>query len=472
MKSYWHATISIVIVFAAVIGLQLAAAAVEHSVPPGSKVIVDVIGDGEPEAVVAVVGDKPVAVKLPAPAEDVLLTPTTQPTTQPTTKPVPEYDFVVRKGQSLPSSTLLGGGTYLDPIVVAVERGGVWNGSLSLNRSHVYYVAFGEGPKPLFKSATGIRVSSNISNVMVRGFAFDASGVALNSKGNGIAGSPVDKVRDITFEDNTFIEHWNGFSIHPKVQGDESLYWKNVTISYNRFIDPKGNTSHSGHGGYIEGVNGLVFYENGIFSAGRNKSRVDIFAHGLYSQAGILDAVYERNLIGWAESAGMQVRGPDRDSKNRKHDSDPGPIVIGNVVVDAAVGLIVNGRTVTVRKNIVSDGHFHNATKDGRRVQWHGEGGIQVHAGFGPFKDNTRFLHGAPEPLPGEYRMPAFDLSPRQPKEGNLWPWGFSTAGVDQGNNVNSPARVSFDDLIQRGRAGEPIGRLVDEAHARAAAAR
>ena len=367
-------------------------------------------------------------------------------------QPPQSVDLLVKAGEDL-KQRLAGirAGTAAKPFLVGLERGGQWDETITVNKSNVHFGATGNGARrPRVKANTGVEFENNVGNVRFSGIDFEGNG----NKGHGVD-LIANGVSNVTFEDCLFQNFSGGLTAHrDPLDMLKPPVISNLALRRCRFLDMMDDDPKEGHGVFAAQVDGLTVEECFIHKAGWNKKhrtgaqKFDIFTHGIYDQAGNKRCVYRRNVLVCCESVGIQARGP-LVKPTDAHDGSASPQLVNNVMIDCAIGMIVNGPRATVTGNLVVPGHYHSTQKTG-------QGGMMCHVGAGKVANNVR-LGGGKAPAGGQVKMKAWDVSKRQPQD-KAWWWWNKALTTDVENNLDKPqAKVDdakLDALIQEGRNG------------------
>jgi hypothetical protein len=378
--------------------------------------------------------------------------PPSTPTPPPATAPEPRPgDIVVHKGDDLSDAAArLGQGRTL-----YLERGGVWPETLVIRDDGVRVLPIGVGNRPTIKAEMGIILARGVKDLAVDGLALvnnrDTGG------GNGIraivAGGRRWQFTDLTidnFMDNVVIHH-------PKEdQGPMAEWNQDVRFVRCRLTDAVGGPgTFDGQGAFVGNVAGLLFDTCLIDNNGwlvDQRPVASIWRHGLYIAFFNSGVILNGNILSRNVSYGAQVRSP-ADNPNDM------TIVTGNLCIDNAIGLLVNGTKAQCQSNVNIPGHYH--TTPGI----HGQGALTAHVGAGSVQNNLSL--GGPAPVKGkQWRMPAFTIAPREREQG--WEWN-KPVNPTTANNVSFPdLQLDLTDIIRRARSGEDIGKCRDEGMSKA----
>ncbi len=318
-------------------------------------------------------------------------------------------------------------------------------------KSNTNYV--GGTPRPIIHADTGVTINDGTVNVTFTGIDF---------VGNGIAGEGVRMVarqcKSIHFVDCSFRNFKNCVTSQNLNIGSLSDYNKDLQFVRCRFLDTAGTADKDGQGAFVMTVDGLLFDGCLIDGAGFAKSVRHIFTHGVYDQHGNRNDVFRNCIVSRCESAGVQARGSlHKDSD--PDDGTPGPVIVDNLFIDCAIGIMVNGPRAEVRRNIIQVGHFH--TSDPKS----GQCGVFASVGKLKLTDNVR-VNGPTGSIgtSGTQIDPSgFFNHPRAHKDG--WEWNKATSNVENSNNRDRlDLKPDFSDLVLKARSGADVKQLIADA--------
>ncbi len=245
-----------------------------------------------------------------------------------------------------------------------------------------------------------------------------------------------------------------------------SQHARNIVFRRCRLTGMTGAGSHSGHGVFAVNVDGLLIEECFIADAGAAGTIRDIWVHGVYSKEGNRGVVLRKNFVVNAENFGLQARG----TTWREDDSVtvPGPIIDGNLIIDAVNGIAIDGHNARVTNNVIGVRHFHLIPLGTRRSGW---SGIYGSVGTLTQGNNVRFRSaGASNRSDGWKDGPWRNAA----RKDDVWCRGYPDneatcktvlSGAPDVDAITKT--VDLSDLVVRARAGEAISGLVDAGQAR-----
>jgi hypothetical protein len=253
----------------------------------------------------------PTPIPTPTPVPTPVPTPTPIPT--PTPPPDPLAGFIkVAKGQQLPR--MLGG-------KIALERGGVFNGSIIVQKAGLTLTAYGEGPRPIILSdANGDRKNGaafyavNVDGpVSVQNVDFMPANPAADLRGHGIfiQGRPGGiAIRDVFvtgFMQNIVIQGPAASNAIVLERVISSGAWANSDDAYYQGQ----GLFYFATGGQTAKILDCVFFHNGLpinRPESWNTRERNQFCHGIYHQLGASRLDVQRTAFIRNIAAGIQTR--------------------------------------------------------------------------------------------------------------------------------------------------------------------
>ncbi len=334
----------------------------------------------------------------------------------------------------------------MPPAGVTVERLPASSTKTFIPKSNTWYAPAPSvrGDRATINADTGLMLLNGTTNAAVFGVDLVGNG----NKGYGIDARGKTGLSGIRFENGSCRNFINGASIHaPTIEGPN--VHKGITIRNWRMMDTMGPGESEGQGAYIANVDGLEVEE--CMSSNIGLAPMTGKTHGWYIAAGCRNVHFNR-CIGFKIEAGfIQTRGGE--VKFSDPDSGDTPVIENCVSYDAAVGFYVNGRRTKVLNNFILQGHHTDSPNT--------LGGCAVWASVGNLTSDGNLLISSP--VKGAGYTEQWHNGGRSDVA-----WGYRGPCKTTGTNVTrTDVVVDLSDLEKRGRSGEPIGPLVDEAQQR-----
>jgi hypothetical protein len=329
------------------------------------------------------------------------------------------------------------------PVNTKVVRLGNMTSTLTLQSNTWYAPAPGQS-RVTVKANTGCVIPSGTTNAAVFGVDFIGNG----DVGYGIDGRGKTGLSNIRFENGSCRNFTNGASIHaPTIEGPN--VHKGIAFRNWRMMDTAGTGDSEGQGIYAANIDGLTLEE--VFFSNIGTPPVHGWTHGAYVAAGCRNVIVRRCMGFDIEAGFIQTRGGE--VKYSDPDSGDTPLIENCVSYDASVGFYLNGRRTRLLNNVILQGHHTTAPST--------LGGCAVWASVGELTSDGNLLISSP--VKGTGYTEQWHNAGRSDVA-----WGYRGTCKTTGVNVTrTDVTVDLSDLEKRGRAGEPIGPLVDEATAR-----
>jgi hypothetical protein len=394
---------------------------------------------------------------LALPGKDILftvpaaVTPTTQPATQPTTAPTaPVADIVVKPGgESLTAAVLRSTGGTLEKPKTILVKAGEYTGTVRIGRGIKNVHIIGERLA---------KADGSFSYPTYRGTSAQDYGLDMLWEGVGPQNVKISGIA------------WKGYAgghriQHLRMQSAPLNEWaRNIEIVDCKFLDMSSRELKHGHGGFTMNVDGYHLHTCHISGAGWAKAPSwQIWAHGHYGQAPMKNVRIHNNLYDRCESFAIMARGP-LVSDTQADNGDPGPSVVGNVLLGSCTGIMVNGPRAEVTDNVFQVAHYHTGPGDSD----HGRGMIWAYVGELKLERNVRV--NTPHPTNVGYTMPFWTNNSGRRVDGWEWTKATRTTVLDNWDRfkLEPSFKPDLSDLPRRSRAGEPVGKLTVEAQTRA----